>query len=173
VDPNQDKQPPVNEDPVMPSFDTNTTKPEHESSPSEDTITEQPAVEPEPASTPAMSTAVSNEPEVAPPPSAPVAAIPAVTNPGHTLGIVSLVLSILGAGLIGLIIGIVGLKKSKKAGHGNGLALAGIIIGSLNVVVGLIIGAVILTAAMALVAQCADLGVGTHVLASGTTITCN
>lgn len=54
---------------------------------------------------------------------------------GHGLGIASLVLSLLGFGLIGLILGIVGLSKSKKTGHTNGLAIAGIVLGAVSMVI--------------------------------------
>ncbi|MFF3066260.1 DUF4190 domain-containing protein [Oerskovia sp. NPDC057915] len=61
------------------------------------------------------------------------------TDPGKTLGIVGLVLSILGCtSLIGLILSIVALNKSKKAGYKNGIALAGIIVGAV-LFVGLVI----------------------------------
>jgi hypothetical protein len=170
MDPNQENSP-VNEEPVAPSFDAPTTESTFGSAPSEEVVAEQPAIETEPASTPVGSAPVIAAPETALPAPAPVAAIPAVTNPGHTLGIVSLILSLLGVGLIGLILGIVGLKKSKSAGHGNGLALAGIIIGGINIVV--IVGIVLLMSVMAVLSQCADLGAGTHVLSGGTTITCN
>ncbi len=49
-------------------------------------------------------------------------------DPGKTLGIVGLVLSIV-ASFIGLIISIVAFNQSKKAGFNNGLAKAGIIVG--------------------------------------------
>lgn len=49
-------------------------------------------------------------------------------DPGKTLGIVGLVLSIV-ASFIGLIISIVAFNQSKKAGFSNGVAKAGIIVG--------------------------------------------
>lgn len=61
-------------------------------------------------------------PAVNPAPAAPL-------NPGKTMGIISLVLSIIGLHLIGVILGFIGLSQSKKAGQKNGFALAGIIIG--------------------------------------------
>ena len=42
-------------------------------------------------------------------------------------------------GLLGLILGIVALVQSKKAGRGNGFAIAAIIIGGISVIVGLIV----------------------------------
>lgn len=51
-------------------------------------------------------------------------------DPGEGLGIASLVLSIIGFGVVGIILGIISFSQSKKAGyHKNGLALAGVIIG--------------------------------------------
>lgn len=87
---------------------------------------------------------------------------PAQSNPGHGLGIASLVLSILGIHLVGIILGIVGLNKSKKAGHKNGLALAGIIVGSIGLVIGIMFFAVFGAAALQLVSTCAELGPGMH-----------
>jgi len=57
---------------------------------------------------------------------------PAV-NPGHGLGVAALILAFFISPL-GIILGIVGLLKSKKAGFKNGLALAGIIIGALSLI---------------------------------------
>jgi hypothetical protein len=59
-------------------------------------------------------------------------------DPGHGFGIASLILSIIGLHLVGLILGIVGLNKSKKAGHTNNLALAGIILGGLGFVLAIL-----------------------------------
>ena len=60
------------------------------------------------------------------------------TVPGKTLGIVAFIVSFF-FGLLGLILGIVALVQSKKAGRGNGFAIAAIIIGAISVVVGLIV----------------------------------
>ena len=72
-----------------------------------------------------------------PAPAAPAASAPAV-NPGQGLGIGSLVCALLGISLVGLILGILGLKKSKEAGMSNGLALAGTIISAIGLVLGLL-----------------------------------
>ena len=58
----------------------------------------------------------------------------AAVNPGQGLGIASLVCSLIGISLVGLILGIIALKKSKEAGMSNGMALAGIIISSIGLV---------------------------------------
>lgn len=57
--------------------------------------------------------------------------------PGKTMGIVAFVLSFF-AQLIALILGIVALVQSRKAGHKNGFALAAIIISSVLLVLGII-----------------------------------
>jgi hypothetical protein len=107
-------------------------------------------------------------------PAAPVSA-PVVStseNPGHGLGIASLIVSILGVGLVGIILGVIGLNKSKKAGQKNGLAIAGIILGALNLVVVTIVVIVMSMGVAQLATKCAELGTGTHI-ESGVTYTCS
>ncbi|GAA1971201.1 hypothetical protein GCM10009718_03500 [Isoptericola halotolerans] len=105
-------------------------------------------------------------------PPAPAYGQPPVENPGKTLGIVGLVLGFLGPlSLVGLILSIVGLRKSKKVGQPNGIAIAGIIVSSL-VLIGVIIGSIALGLGLAHVVEvCNDLGPGTHVQ-NGVTYTC-
>ncbi len=106
---------------------------------------------------------------------APPPAAVAPVNPGKTMGVVSLVLSIIGIHLIGIIVGFVGLNQSKKAGQKNGFALAGIIIGF----IGLAIFAVFVATSGALLGSlfgglgqvCAELGTGEWVV-DGVTYTC-
>ncbi|GAA1639675.1 DUF4190 domain-containing protein [Microbacterium flavum] len=62
---------------------------------------------------------------------------PGTPVPGKTLGIVAFVLSFF-FNVIGLILGIVALVQSRKAGRSNGFALAAIIIGSISIVLGII-----------------------------------
>lgn len=62
--------------------------------------------------------------------------------PGKTLGIVAFVLSFF-MQLIALILGIVALVQSRKAGVKNGFALAAIIISSVLLVVGIIVAIVL------------------------------
>ena len=109
------------------------------------------------------------------PTAAPMTASPAPmsaqggTNPGHGMGIAGLVCAFL-APLVGLILSIVAMKKSKKAGMGNGIALAGIIIGSINVVLGTLFLIGFVSGFASVVQKCNDLGPGTH-YDNGTTIT--
>jgi hypothetical protein len=95
-------------------------------------------------------------------------------NPGKTLGIVALIASFFIA-LLGLILGIVALNQSKKAGFKNGPAKAAIILSIIFMVIGLIVAIVLITSGAALfgnLAQvCADLGPGEHVV-DGVTYTC-
>ncbi|MEY2848970.1 MAG: hypothetical protein RI885_1635 [Actinomycetota bacterium] len=86
------------------------------------------------------------------PSASPTPGAPAV-NPGRTLGIVGLVLGIVGffvaflAPIAGLIVSILGLNKSKKAGHKNGLAVAGIIVSIVALIANIIAVVVLVTIA--------------------------
>ena len=90
--------------------------------------------------------------------------------PGKTLGIVGLVLSFFTT-IIGLIISIVALRQSKKAGFKNTPALIGIIVGIVTTVFAIIFGAIAIISFVALFNQCAQLGPGVHNV-NGVTITC-
>lgn len=75
-------------------------------------------------------------PAAAPYPPAPPAAAPyptqppaAPATPGKGLSIAAIILAFL-VPVVGLILGIVAMVQSKKAGHKNGLALAAVIIGA-------------------------------------------
>lgn len=98
--------------------------------------------------------------------------------PGRTLGIVALVVSIFFS-LIGLIMGIVALVQSRKAGVKNGWAVAAIIVGSVLFVVGIIIGifvVIALTAAAGFaseaLAACEAIGFSGTVTVEGVTVDC-
>lgn len=60
-------------------------------------------------------------------------------DPGKTLAIVGLVITILGMSLVGLILSIVASKKSKTAGFKNGIAKAGIIVGIIYTVLSVLV----------------------------------
>lgn len=94
-------------------------------------------------------------------------------NPGLTFGVVSFVFALVGLGLFSLIFGIIGLKKSKRAGRGNGFAVAGIILGILEIIAAIIISIFVVTFAIGAFNTCNELGSGTHVLTNGASITCN
>ena len=65
--------------------------------------------------------------------------------PGRTLGIVALIVAIF-FNVIGLILGIVALVQSRKAGHKNGFAVAAIIVGAVLTVLGIIVAILVFTA---------------------------
>ncbi|RCK71140.1 DUF4190 domain-containing protein [Desertihabitans brevis] len=96
---------------------------------------------------------------------------PTAENPGKTLGVVGLVLAIVAAP-IGLILSIVALVQSRRAGMGNGLAVAGIVVGALftiGIIIAIVGSVLLFNAGMDQV--CSQLGPGTHDL-DGTPITC-
>jgi Ca2+/H+ antiporter len=66
--------------------------------------------------------------------------------PGKTLGIVGLILAIF-FNLIGLIVSAIALNQSKKAGFKNTPALAGVIVGAILLVIGVILTIVLSIAA--------------------------
>lgn len=76
------------------------------------------------------------EPQPGVPPQYP-AGRPVTEDPGRTLGIVGLVVAIF-ASVIGLIISIIAYRQSKAAGFKNNFALAGIVIGAVLFVIGVL-----------------------------------
>lgn len=91
--------------------------------------------------------------------------------PGRTLGIVGLVLAFLAAP-IGLILSIVAMVQSRKAGAKNGFALAGIIIGLIGTIIIIVsIVAVVAIGGAAFNEVCGELGSGVHEQ-NGVTVTC-
>jgi hypothetical protein len=63
---------------------------------------------------------------------------PPAQDPGRTMGIVGLILAIF-CSLIGLIVSAIAYNTSKKAGYQNNFALAGIIVGIVSLVLGVVI----------------------------------
>ncbi|MFZ1258650.1 MAG: DUF4190 domain-containing protein [Candidatus Saccharimonas sp.] len=106
---------------------------------------------------------------------APAAVPVAAEDPGKTLGIVSLVTSLLGVSLVGLITGIIGRKKSKAAGYKNNMALAGIILSIVGMVTAVTMIIVLMGAVSAgvgaLNTKCKEHGPGVFT-EGGTTYTC-
>lgn len=72
---------------------------------------------------------------------------PPAAVPGKTMGIIALVLAIvpIGLQLVGLILGIVALVQSKKAGAKNTPALWAIIVSIVMIVIGVIVGIVLIS----------------------------
>ncbi|WP_454112290.1 DUF4190 domain-containing protein [Microbacterium aurum] len=101
--------------------------------------------------------------------------------PGKTLGIVALVLAIVPVGLqlVGLILGIVALVQSRKAGQKNGIALAAIIVSGVLLVltiIGIILAVALFNAAggadlVNQVNACLNDPTG-NVVVNGITVTC-
>lgn len=98
--------------------------------------------------------------------------VPVPQNPGKTFGIVGLVLAFFPvANIAGLVLSILGLRRSRRAGFGNVPAIVGIVVSALTII-GL---AIFIAATVALlgtvVDTCGELGPGTHVR-DGITYTC-
>ncbi|HYJ49743.1 MAG TPA: DUF4190 domain-containing protein [Microbacterium sp.] len=95
------------------------------------------------------------------------------TIPGKTMGIVAFILSFF-IQIVALILGIVALVQSRKAGHKNGWAVAAIIISSVLLVVSIIVAIAVFAALGAAAAEyarlCAEYGTGTHEI-NGITVT--
>ncbi len=95
-------------------------------------------------------------------------------NPGKTLGIIGLVLAIPVA-VAGLIFSILGVRKSKRAGRGNALAWAGIVLSTLVILGGIAGGvyvATVLQPVFALQQACAAAGPGEYTDQNGNPVTC-
>lgn len=105
-----------------------------------------------------------------PPVDAPV--MPGSENPGKTLGIVSLVTSLVGLGPVGIITGAIGISKSKKGGQPNPLAIAGLVVGIVSTILGTLFIVAIVSASFHLYGKCQELGTGTHVV-EGVTYDCS
>ena len=76
------------------------------------------------------------------------------------------------ANLIGLILGIVALVQSKKAGYKNGFAVAAIIVGAVLLVVSIIIGVVIVSQTVGAATACLNDPTGSTTL-WGVTVPCS
>ncbi|GAA1169211.1 DUF4190 domain-containing protein [Microbacterium oxydans] len=119
-----------------------------------------------PAAPPAPPTAAPAYPA----PTAPAYPQPEPTPPGRVLSIVGLVLAFLAAP-IGLILSIVAAVKLGKTGQPKGLAIAGIIIGAILTILGIIGIILSVTVFAAIFGTCAELGAGVWEV-NGVTYTC-
>ena len=81
-------------------------------------------------------------------PPAPAGEAPGAPVPGKTLGIVALIVAFF-ANIIGLILGIVALVQSRRAGVKNTPAVWAIIVGSVLLVLSIIVGIIVVIALVA------------------------
>jgi len=89
--------------------------------------------------------------------------------PGRGLGIAGFVLSLFVIGnIVGLILSIVALVQSKRAGRGNGFAVAGIVIASVGVALTILVVALAVPAFIDAANTCARLGDGVHTVGNST-----
>ena len=106
-----------------------------------------------------------NQPQAATPIPQPVAhSMPETNNgdyPGKTLGVVGIILAII-MPIVGLIISIIAHKQSKKAGHTNAIAKAGIIVGSILTALGIIASIIMIIVLVPVFQKCNELGPGVH-----------
>ncbi len=106
---------------------------------------------------------------VAGPPAPPTTGHWVPYDPGRTLGIVGFALSfIFPINIAGLILSIVGMVKSRRAGVSNGFALAGIIISAVGILISAVVITLIATTLIGAAVTCAQLGTGVHVVGNAT-----
>lgn len=144
--------------------------------PAEPTETPEPAVSsatPPPVAEPAVSAAVTNPNPFTDQNTGAANPQQPAEDPGKTLGIVGFVLSLLGGGLISLIISVVARNKSKKAGHSNGLALAGIILSVIGMIVGALLAVLVVTGAMKAAEYCQENGTTTQNADGSVSVNCS
>lgn len=106
---------------------------------------------------------------------------PRTEDPGKTMGIVGLIVSIAGlfvwfvAPIAGIIVSAIARSRSSRAGFSNGPALWGIIVGAVMLVLNIIFVVVLVVTifAIANAAVCGELGPGVHELAPGQEIVCS
>lgn len=99
-----------------------------------------------------------------------MSAAPVGEDPGKTLGTVGLILAVI-MSWIGLIVSIVAFNKSKKAGFSNGVAKAGIVVGIITTIAGLVVGGIMAASIVTTIQKCGELGPGVH-QEGGVTYTC-
>lgn len=104
----------------------------------------------------------------------PAPGAPSPAQPSATLAIAGLVTSVLGCtALVGLVLSIVALVRVRRGtASGRGLAIAGIVVGALWLVVGLVAAFGFTGLFVGIFQTCAELGDGVHQV-DGVTYTCN
>lgn len=63
----------------------------------------------------------------------------AVNPPGYGLGVASLVLALCGLSVLPVVLGLVSISQARQVGASNGFALAGVVIGLLEIFLGLVL----------------------------------
>lgn len=97
------------------------------------------------------------------------AAPPASDAPGRILGIVGFALSFVAiVNVVGLVLSIVALVQSRRAGRGNGFAVAGIVIAGVGVAVTALLLGLGISALVGAAQVCAELGDGVHQIGNST-----
>ncbi|MBB2976030.1 hypothetical protein FHX49_001600 [Microbacterium endophyticum] len=99
---------------------------------------------------------------------------PSTERPGRTMGIVAFILAFF-VQLVALVLGIIALVQSRKAGQKNSFALAAIIISAVLMVLGVVVVIVVIaTVGGAYADLCAQYGTGTHEISGQTVeLVCN
>lgn len=109
---------------------------------------------------------------VAPVPPSPILPPPSRMSTARVLGVVGFALSFIGfLNLAGLVLSIVALVKSRRAGERNGFAVAGIAVASFTILVVALVLAFLIPPVVHVIDECNRLGYGTHVVGN-TTYTC-
>ncbi|MVA75941.1 hypothetical protein GC722_07885 [Auraticoccus sp. F435] len=89
-------------------------------------------------------------------------------DPGRTPAVVGLVTALTCFGVVGLVISLVALRRSRRAGHPGTLAVVGVVVGGLATLVWLVVGGSALVGTLLLSDAtsdvCAILGPGSHEL---------
>lgn len=88
------------------------------------------------------------------------------------LGILSIVFAVIGLAPIGLVLGIIGLKKAKTYGQKNMLALVGTILSAVFTLISIAVIIILVSVTSSTLKKCNELGPGTHQLSATSTITC-
>ena len=94
------------------------------------------------------------------------------SDEGRTYAVAGIITSVVGFAMIGLILSVIGLMKSKKNGRKNGLAIFGIALGVVLFILGTIFAIWLLLLAYdsmkGIVERCEELGPGTHKVGNAT-----
>lgn len=96
---------------------------------------------------------------------------PQTQNPGQGMAIAGLIVGFF-APIVGVVLCIIAMNKSKNSGQSNGLAIAGLILSIIFFVVQAIVGTIFLLGIIGLAQACSELGPGVHYI-DGSRFTCS